>query len=99
MLGGKWEHHGREASGVQYWTYAIACGRAKPIAMKDPARRMVIRWVRLLALGASKKVRRQAMASKRKIVPWRRPLLRKRVERAKEKPERRIQADLGRWDC
>ena len=67
--------------------------------MKDPARMMEIRWPRLLALGALKKMRRQAMASKRKIVPWRRPLLRNRVERAKEKPERRIQAALGRWDC
>jgi hypothetical protein len=84
---------------MQYWRYAIACGRAKPMAMKEPARMMVRRWVRLLALGALKKARRQAMASKRKIVPWRRPLLRKRVERAKLRPERRIQADLAREDC
>jgi hypothetical protein len=69
------------------------------MAMKEPARMVARRRVRLLALGALKKARRHVMASERKIVPWRRPLLRNRVERAKEMPERRIQAGLVRWDC
>lgn len=69
------------------------------MAMKEPARMVARRRVRLLALGALNKARRHVMASERKIVPWRRPLLRKRVERAKLRPERRIQVILGRWDC
>lgn len=96
MLGGMWEHHGREVSSVQYWRYAIACGRAKPMAMKEPATMIVMRWAKLLALGALKRARRQAKASKRKIVPWRRPLLRNSVESAKQKPDRSIQTALER---
>jgi hypothetical protein len=69
------------------------------MAMKEPAKMMAIKWARLLALGALKMVRRLAKASKRKIVPWRRPLLRNNVDRPKLKPDRRIQADLGRCDC
>jgi hypothetical protein len=100
MLGTVCEHQGREGEGVQYWRYAMACGRAKPTAKKDPARIVLSKCVRLLVLRFEKRARRDAMASKRKIVPWRRPLLRNRAERAKQRPDRTVQADVGRmWDC
>jgi hypothetical protein len=81
---------------VQYCIYAMACGKANPTAKKDPARIVLSEWARLLVLRVARRARRDVMASKRKIVPWRRPLLRNRVERAKQKPDRTVQAAAGR---
>jgi hypothetical protein len=74
----------------------MACGRANPTANKDPARIVLSRWIKSLVLRVARRTRRDLMASKRKIVPWRRPLLRNKVERAKQKPDRTVQAAVGR---
>ena len=50
-------------------------------------------------MRVARRVRRVIEASMRKIVPWRRPLLRVKVEMAKNRPERIVHAADASDDC
>ena len=67
--------------------------------MREPVMMMLRRWKRWIALRVARRVRRVIEASMRKIVPWRRPLLRVKVEMAKNRPERIVHAADASDDC
>jgi len=67
--------------------------------MRVPELTVLTRWKRWVILRVTRNARRDVKASKRNIVPCRRPLLRIRAEMANAEPERTVHVAVARSDC